>query len=138
MQTKCMMCDLNVEKLILLEGLKLDSYAQTADNQFIEKTAEDFEDDLEFLVSLALQNEKVISVRAFETDDARVFAVLTEPIFFKTERDELKTSLLQDLSSGKTTYISFDNDVYRSIKENMSAGQKEAILNLIVSRKNKQ
>ena len=129
-----MQCDLNVEKLILLEGFNLDSYAQTADNQFVEKTAEDFDDDIEFLISLALQNEKVISVRAFETDNARVFSVLTVPIYLKSEREELSKNLEETLSNGKTTYISFDNDVFRKIKPDMTQEEKTELLNIVLKR----
>ncbi|MBO4380728.1 MAG: hypothetical protein J5815_01080 [Clostridia bacterium] len=125
-----MQCDLNVEKLILLE----DFNTQTADNQFVEKTAEDFDDDIEFLISLALQNEKVISVRAFETDNARVFSVLTVPIYLKSEREELSKNLEETLSNGKTTYISFDNDVFRKIKPDMTQEEKTELLNIVLKR----
>ncbi len=132
-----MQCDLNIEKLILLECLKLDSYAQTADNQFIEKTAEDFEDDLEFLVSLALQNEKVISVRAFETEESRVFCILTLPIYLKSEREQLLNNLENTLSKGKQTYISLDNDIYRKIKPDMTEEEKAELLNVVLKRQSK-
>ena len=125
-----MQCDLNVEKLILLE----DFNTQTADNQFVEKTAEDFDDDIEFLISLALQNEKVISVRAFETDNARVFSVLTVPIYLKSEREELSKNLEETLSNGKTTYISFDNDVFRKITPDMTQEEKTELLNIVLKR----
>lgn len=99
-----------------------------------QKTAEDYSDDLALLNALALNNEKVIAVRSFETDTARVFAVLTLPIYLKSERDSLQDDLKSLLSQGKTTYISFDNDVYRAIKDDMTDFQKQRILKTVTER----
>ena len=99
-----------------------------------QRTAEDYSDDLALLNALALNNEKVVAVRSFETDTARVFAVLTLPIYLKSERDSLQKDLKSLLSQGKTTYISFDNDVYRAIKDDMTDSQKERILKTVTER----
>ncbi len=99
-----------------------------------EKNVSEFEDDLEFLISLALQNEKVVSVRAFETEDTRVFAIITTPLYTKSERDATKTSLYNTLAQGKTTFVSFDNDVYRAIKDDMDDEQKHDLIERVKSR----
>lgn len=129
-----MICNLNVEKLILLKDVCPTFYAQPV----AEKTAEDYADDIEMLVALALQNEKVVSVKAFETNDARVFGVLTFPIFLKSERDALVNSLEQILSQGKPAYVSLDGDVYRKIKDDMSEEQKNKLFEIVLKRQNKK
>lgn len=133
-----MIVNLNINHLILLKdaNTKSQSFYSTCDA--VEKTTSDFEDDLEFLSALALQNEKVVAVKSFETEDVRVFGVLTLPIYLKSERDNLKSSLAHDLSTSKTTYISFDNDVYRAIKDNMTDEQKQKVVATILARENKQ
>lgn len=133
-----MIVNLNINHLILLKdaNTKSQSFYSTCDA--VEKTTSDFEDDLEFLSTLALQNEKVVAVKSFETEDIRVFSVLTLPIYLKSERDNLKSSLAHDLSTSKTTYISFDNDVYRAIKDNMTDEQKQKVVATILARENKQ
>ena len=130
-----MICNLNVEKLILLKSCE-QPIAPNFDAvpTVIEKEIEEFGSDIEFLSALALKNEKVVAVRSFEIDDTRVFSVLTLPIYLKSERDELKSTLLQDLSQGKNTYISFDNDIFRGIKEDMSDEQKQKLLETIIAR----
>lgn len=104
-----------------------------------ERTAEDYSDDLALLNALAQNIEKVLAVRSFETDDTRVFAVLTAPIYLKSERDQLYLELEDILSQGKITYISFDNDVYRAIKDDMTEEQKEQVVKTVLERnKNKK
>ena len=127
-----MICNLNVEKLILLK----DVYQPLTPQTFAQKTAENFADDIDMLIALALQDEKVVSVKAFETDDARVFGILTLPIFLKSERDELVESLEKILSQGKPAYVSLDGDVYRKTKDDMPDEQKIKLLSTVMSRKN--
>ena len=92
---------------------------------------------MELLTSLALQNEKVVAVKSFEMENARVFSVLTVPIYLKSEREDLKSTLVFTLSQGKPAYVSFDNDVYRNIKPDMTDEQKQKLLDTIIERENR-
>ena len=130
-----MICNLNVEKLILLKDANMSLFVQTANEQYIEKSTQDFDDDIEFLISLALQNEKVVSVRAYETEDAIVFGILTAPIYLKSEREELIETLTQTLANSKEVYVSLDHDVFRKIKDNMTDAQKDELLKTVKSRR---
>ena len=133
-QNKNMICNLNVEQLTLLKNANANAYFGTANGQYVEKTADEFDDDIEFLISLALQNEKVVSVRAYETDDAMVFGVLTVPIYLKSEREELIETLTKTLANDKQTYVSLDHDVFRKIKDDMTDEQKNELLKTVISR----
>lgn len=129
-----MICDLNVEKLILLKDVALASYTPTVSEQYVEKSTEDFDDDIEFLISLALNNEKVVSVRACETDEAVIFGILTTPIYLKSEREELIETLTKTLSCSKRAYVSLDHDVFRKIKDDMTDAQKNELIKTVKSR----
>ena len=102
---------------------------------YAERQAEDyFANDLAMLNAFALQNEYVVAVKSFETENARVFGVLTMPIYLKSERDELVKTLSISLSQGKRAYVSLDNDVFRKIKDDMTEEQKEELLSLVQKR----
>ncbi len=118
----------------LIPQKDLTSTARNESDIVCQRTAEDYSDDLALLNALALNNEKVVAVRSFETGTTRVFAILTLPIYLKSERDSLQKDLKSILSQGKTTYISFDNDVYRAIKDNMTDFQKKRILKTVTER----
>ena len=128
-----MICNLNIDQLILLKDV---NDATNDITTVTEKTAEDYSCDIEMLSALVLQNENVVSVKAFETSNARVFSVLTVPIFLKSERDALVKSLEDILSQGKQAYVSLDGDVYRRIKPDMTDEQKRSLLDTVISRKN--
>ncbi|MBQ9276444.1 MAG: hypothetical protein IJ226_02495 [Clostridia bacterium] len=120
--------------LILLKTVVSDAYSIPAYETYEQKNVVDYGEDLDMLSSIALSHDKVLSVRAFEIDGTRVFAILTSPIYLKSERDALKNELFSLLSQGKTTYISFDNDVYRAIKDDMTEEQKNDLIERIESR----
>ena len=131
-----MICNLNIDHLILLKD------AQTSVNQNLaptveERDFEEYKDDIDFLTALALQNDKVVAVRVFETENARVFGILTTPIYLKSERTELIETLTQTLSQSKETYVSLDNDVFRKIRDDMTEEQKEQLLLTVQNRKGK-
>ena len=130
-----MICNLNIDHLILLKD------AHTSVNQNLAPTVEErdlseYEGDLDFLTALALQNDKVVAVRVFETKNARVFGILTVPIYLKSEREELIETLTQTLSQQKETYITLDNDIFRKIKDDMTEEQKEYLLQKVLKRCN--
>ena len=130
------------DKHKLAEIACLYNFSQTSVNQNLAPTVEarDFEeykDDIDFLTALALQNDKVVAVRVFETENARVFGILTTPIYLKSEREELIETLTQTLSQSKETYVSLDNDVFRKIRDDMTEEQKEQLLLTVINRRGK-
>jgi|GEM_PF-3105629 len=131
-----MICDYQLDNLILLKDASFADFKSAP--TFNERMASEYADDVDFLTALALQNEKVVAVRAFETDEARVFAVLTTPVYLKSERDELAETLSSTLKQSKDTYISFDNDVFRKIKDDMTDAEKERLLDIVVKRENER
>lgn len=87
-------------------------------------------DSLESLNALALYQPQVLSVRSFEQDGYAVFALITTPIYLKSERDMLKETLRSTLqaSTDKIIIVTFDNGIYRSIKPEITAQQKADLL----------
>ncbi len=91
---------------------------------------------LDEIETLLLQNEKVYAVRSFEFEGNFVFALLSYPIFTKSERDLLKSTLLQIIKRATTNQvtITFDNQVFRQIDGNLTDEQKRKLLSLARSR----
>ncbi len=86
--------------------------------------------------NIFMQNKMVYAVRHFEIYNNLVFAVLTNPIFTKSERDKLKATLLElakAITSSKVT-ITFDNQVFRDISNDLSEEQKASLLSLAKER----
>lgn len=85
----------------------------------------------------ALSQENVIAVRTFETEDVVVLAVLTAPIYLKSERDALKAQLkitLREKCDGKDLIVTFDNEVYRKIKTDLTDEEKQQLVTLAKKR----
>lgn len=87
-------------------------------------------------LSIALENEKVVGARCFYIGDTYIVAVLTMPIYLKSERDncriELQNAIAQ--STGKNAVVTFDIDVYAKIKPDMPDEQKAALYKKVTSR----
>ena len=90
----------------------------------------------DFVVSVALQNEKIVGARCFEKNDTYIVAVLTVPIYLKSEREECRKSLQNQIaqSTGKKALVTFDIDVYAKIKQDMSDLQKDTLYKKVTSR----
>ncbi len=78
----------------------------------------------------ALDFEKVIAARCAETADAIVVAVITKPIYLKSEREALKCELQTRLNAvyGKQIYVSFDTFVYLKLDGDLSPEEIEKII----------
>jgi hypothetical protein len=85
----------------------------------------------------ALAQENVIAAKTLETEETVVLAVLTSPIYLKSERDALKAQLkitLREKCDGKDFVVTFDNEVFRKIKDGLSEEEKEEIVTLAKKR----
>lgn len=88
------------------------------------------------VVSTVLQNENVIGARCFEAQNTYIVAVLTVPIYLKSERDKCKFDIQTAISqlSGKEIIVTFDIDIYAKIKPNMSERDKDALYKKVTAR----
>ncbi len=83
-----------------------------------------------------LQNQQVFAVRYFQIENKVVFAILLKPIYTKSERDNLKTrltSVAQELTGQEVT-LTFDNQVFRGISDDLTDEKKWQLLSLAQSR----
>ncbi len=88
------------------------------------------------IVATVLQNENVVGARCFEVQNEYVVAVLTVPIYLKSERDKCKTDIQTAISeiSGKVAIVTFDVDIYAKIKPNMNEKDKDALYKKVTAR----
>ena len=88
------------------------------------------------VIATVLQNENVIGARCFEIQNKYIVAVLTVPIYLKSERDKCKTNIKTAISQlyGKEAIVTFDVDVYAKIKPNMSDIDKDALYKKVTAR----
>ena len=88
------------------------------------------------VIATVLQNENVVGARCFEVQNEYVVAVLTVPIYLKSERDKCKTNIKTAISQlyGKEAIVTFDVDVYAKIKPNMSEKDKDALYKKVTAR----
>ena len=87
--------------------------------------------------SAAMSIDKVVAVKCFETSNTIVVAALTEPIFSRTENNELKEKIsiaVRETGFTKRIIVSFDLDIYSKIKDDMSAEQKTKLIETLDSR----
>ena len=104
------------------------------------ENAEDIADiiDIDSIISLALQNEYAIGVRGFEHDGSIVIAVLTTPFYLKSERDNARNMIeneLCELTNNDSIIVTFDVQVYRNIRGNMSESDRSRVLKLAKERR---
>ena len=80
--------------------------------------------------TIVLMNDLVTYVRSFECDGIVVAAILTQPIYLASERKKLKDDLTDKLTSalGKPAVVTFDMEVFRKIKGNLSDDDKRRLL----------
>lgn len=88
------------------------------------------------VIATVLQNENVVGARCFEIQNKYIVAVLTVPIYLKSERDQCKTNIKTAISQlyGKEAIVTFDVDVYAKIKPNMSDIDKDALYKKVTAR----
>lgn len=88
------------------------------------------------VIATVLQNENVVGARCFEVQNEYVVAVLTVPIYLKSERDKCKTNIKIAISQlyGKEAIVTFDVDVYAKIKPNMSEEDKDTLYKKVTAR----
>lgn len=91
----------------------------------------------EKLISMALTDEKVLSVRCVFVNDAYVVAIITTPFYLKSERDQWCYAMQNFLSSQTDlpVHVSLDLDIYRNIRQGMDDKDKEELLESVLSRK---
>lgn len=80
--------------------------------------------------AIVLMNDLVTYVRSFECDGTVVAAILTQPIYLASERRKLKDDLTDKLTSslGKPAVVTFDMEVFRKIKGDLSDDDKRRLL----------
>ena len=80
--------------------------------------------------AIVLMNDLVTYVRSFECDGTVVAAILTQPIYLASERKKLKDDLTDKLTSalGKPAVVTFDMEVFRKIKGDLSDDDKRRLL----------
>ncbi len=90
----------------------------------------------EGVVSVVLQNDNVVGARCFEVQNTYIVAVLTVPIYLKSERDKCKTNIQNTISQmcGKEVIVTFDVDIYAKIKPNMSDADKTSLYKKVTAR----
>ena len=90
----------------------------------------------ESIVSVVLQNENVVGARCFEVQNTYIIAVLTVPIYLKSERDKCKTDIQNTISQmcSKEVIVTFDVDIYAKIKPNMSDTDKTSLYKKVTAR----
>lgn len=87
--------------------------------------------DISSAEAYALTFEKVASARSFEYENKTVLAVITSPIYLKSERDALRRELEITIAEqiGKEVLVTFDTEVYRKIRGELDDSQKQALMN---------
>ncbi len=88
---------------------------------------------IEELEASILCDPLVLSVRSFKHDDIYVFAVLTTPIYLKSERDELIKEITDALNAkinDCNVLVTFNMTVYRNISDDMSQESKIKLIDL--------
>lgn len=88
------------------------------------------------VVAITLENDKVVGARCFQVQDTFVVAVLTVPIYLKSERDKCKKDLQNVIVqlTGKDIVVTFDVDIYAKIKPNMSETEKTTLYKKVTAR----
>ena len=92
---------------------------------------------LDEIISCALQQEFVLGARAFEWNGNVVVAALTTPFILKSERDNAKAKLNEDLQStfsARNIILTFDMQVYRNILDELDEAAKQELLELAKNR----
>ena len=92
---------------------------------------------LDEIISCALQREFVLGARAFEWNGNVVVAALTTPFILKSERDNAKAKLNEDLQStfsAQNIILTFDMQVYRNILDELDEAAKQELLELAKNR----
>lgn len=88
------------------------------------------------LTAIALSQEKIIGARCFCLEDKYVVAMLAAPFYLKSERDECLNRIRSILceASGATVYVTFDMDIFRNIRDDMSDLDKQRLLETVENR----
>lgn len=103
----------------------------------IQKAVQIVSDDVtEKATSIALMQEKVVGARCFFVENVCVVAVILEPFYLKSERDEYIDEIKSAIESAinGNAIISTDIDVYTKIKAEMTDAQKMALYKKVTER----
>lgn len=103
----------------------------------IQKAVQIVSDDVtEKATSIALMQEKVVGARCFFVENVCVVAVILEPFYLKSERDEYIEEIKSAIESAINcnAIISTDIDVYTKIKAEMTDAQKMALYKKVTER----
>lgn len=108
----------------------------TNSEQSIQATANQQNATADNVISAVLQNKNVVGARCFEVQNTYIVAVLTVPIYLKSERDKCKSDIQAEISqiSGKEVIVTFDVDIYAKIKPNMSDSEKTSLYKKVTAR----
>lgn len=93
---------------------------------------------IEELKATILCDPLVLSVRSFKHEDIYIFAVLTTPIYLKSERDRLINEITDALNTkinDGNVLVTFNMTVYRNISDDMSQECKIKLIDLARSDK---
>lgn len=93
---------------------------------------------IEELEATILCDPLVLSVRSFKHEDIYIFAVLTTPIYLKSERDRLINEITDALNTkinDGNVLVTFNMTVYRNISDDMSQECKIKLIDLARSDK---
>lgn len=93
---------------------------------------------IEELEATILYDPLVLSVRSFKHEDIYIFAVLTTPIYLKSERDRLIKEITDALNTkikDGNVLVTFNMTVYRNISDDMSQECKIKLIDLARSDK---
>lgn len=86
---------------------------------------------------IALSHQQVLSARSFDIDGSTVIAILTSPIYLKSERDKLATEIVDLVNKtfdGKV-YVTYDTEVYRKIRAEITDDIKRQLLTKVTATK---
>ncbi len=102
----------------------------------IEEGIDNAQNTIANIIGICQSKENIYAVRAFEYKGEYVVAILSTPFYLKSERDNCLISVANQLFStlNITAYTTFDMDIFRNIKEDMTDTQKKALLTELKER----
>lgn len=90
----------------------------------------------DYLSSVALSLDNIIGARCVKYEQTYIIALLTQPIYLKSERDRCLDNVkntLQQLTDNRII-ATFDIDIYSRINENLSEEQKAELYKKATAR----
>lgn len=97
------------------------------------------EDCIDQIIYTTLNSDIVVGVRAFEIDNEYIVAIITTPIYLKSERDIFAKRLESELGdiANKKVYVTYDTDIFLKINDDMAIETKQELKNILISRKSR-